>query len=226
MAQIYLGFSASPQPICLMAIMHGYRNVEKWLLQPVAKIQYAYADFSPNASKLLLSGESSKNSHKRTTELHSDSMNEESFAYNKNQRLAQLPPLLIEIGPYCKFLREARDVFVDGHFYACVAMYGISFERFQRDKAKPYGATGKHNMPEIRQILQDNKVLMDETLALCNEMSKLRNVYAHGDGAKPEEDAFKSLSWMHSFIDNETNLMRDYVIKDGILCRGDQAAVA
>ena len=146
-------------------------------------------------------------------------MNEESLAHHKTERLSQLPPLLIEVGPYCELLREARDVFVDGHFYACVAMCGISFERFQRDKAKAYGATRKHKMPGVRKILQENKVLKVETLALCKKMAKLRNDYAHGHGLKPKEDALKALTWMHSFIDNETNLMRDYVIVGGVLSR-------
>ena len=110
-------------------------------------------------------------------------------------------------------------MFVDGHFYACVAMCGISFERFQRDKANPYGATRKHKMPQVRKILQENKVIKVETLALCKKMAKLRNDYAHGHGLKPKEDALKALTWMHSFIDNETNLMRDYVIVDGVLSR-------
>ena len=88
------------------------------------------------------------------------------------ERLSQLPPLLIEAGPYCELLREARDVFVDGHFYACVAMCGISFERFQRDKAEPYGATRKHKMPRVRKILQENNVLKVETLALCKKMAE------------------------------------------------------
>jgi len=48
---------------------------------------------------------------------------------------------------------------------------------------------------------------------------KLRNDYAHGDGPKPKGDALKALAWMHSFIDNETNLMRDYVIVNGVLSR-------
>jgi hypothetical protein len=98
-------------------------------------------------------------------------------------------------------------------------MCGISFERFQRDKAKPYGATWEHKMPQVRKILQENRVLSPETLVLCKSMADLRNEYAHGDGLKPKEDALKALTWMHSFIDNETNLMRDYVIVDGVLSR-------
>ena len=181
--------------------------------------QAAYADFRPNAAKLQLSEESKKNSQKKPAELPSDALGEKSLAQHKSERLSQLPPLLIEVGPYCKLLREARNVFVDGDFYACVTMCGISFERFQRDKAKPYGATRKHNMREVRDMLEKKRVLKSGTLTLCKSMADLRNEYAHGHGLKPKEDALKALQWMHSFIDNETNLMRDYVIVDGVLRR-------
>ncbi len=181
--------------------------------------QAAYADFRPNAAKLHLSEESSKGSQEQPAELPSDSLGEKSLAHHKYKRLSQLPPLLIEVGPYCKLLREARDVFVDGHFYACVAMCGISLERFQRDKAKPYGATRKHKIWQVRNMLQENRVLSPRTLTLCKSMADLRNEYAHGHGLEPKDDALKVLTWMHSFIDNETNLMRDYIIVDGVLSR-------
>jgi len=67
--------------------------------------QPAYADFRPNAARLP-----------------SGTLDEKSLA--QNERLSKLPPLLIDNGPYCALLREARDVFVDGYFYACVAMCG------------------------------------------------------------------------------------------------------
>jgi len=182
--------------------------------------QAAYADFRPNAAKRHLSEKSSKGSQKqRPAEPPSGALDEKPFAQAKDERLSQLPPLLIEVGPYCKLLREARDVFVDGHFYACVAMCGISLERFQRDKAKTYGATRKHKIWEVRNMLQENRVLLPETLTLCKNMADLRNEYAHGHGLNPKEDALKALKWMHSFIDKETNLMRDYVIVNGVLSR-------
>ena len=181
--------------------------------------QAAYVDFRPNAAKRNLDAESAKGSQERPAELPSGEMDEKTFDHHKDEMLSQLPPLLIEVGPYCNLLKEARDVFVDGHFYACVAMCGISFERFQRDKAGPYGAMRKHKMPRVRKILQENSVLRVETPALCKKMAELRNEYAHGDGLKPKENALKALQWMHSFIDNETNLMRDYVIEDGVLSR-------
>jgi hypothetical protein len=183
------------------------------------RMQSVYVDFGPNDAKLRLSEKSSKGSQEHLTEQSSGAMDEESFAYHKDLRLSQLPPLLMEVGSYCQLLKEARDVFVDGHFYACVAMCGISFERFQRDKAKPYGATREHKIWEVRNMLKKNKVLSPETLILCKKMADLRNDYAHGHGMKPREDALKTITWMHSFVDKETNLMRDYVIVDGVLSR-------
>jgi hypothetical protein len=192
------------------------------VVRGTSQTQSAYADFSPNAAKRHLSEEISKDSQDHPAESPIGAMDEESFAYHKNERLSQLPPLLIEVGPYCKLIREARAVFVDGHFYACVAMCGISFERFQRDKARPYGATRRHKMHQVRRILTENSILKDETLELCEKMAKLRNDYTHGDGLEPKEDALKALSWMHSFIDNETNLMRNYIVVDGLLHRSDR----
>ena len=179
----------------------------------------AYADFRPNAVKYYHREELSKGLREQLVEWPSSALVENSIGYDAQERLSQLPPLLIEDGPYCGLVREARDVFVDGHFYACVAMCGISFERFQRDKAKLYGATREDKMPKIRKILRSNKVLSPNTVSLCEKMADLRNKYAHGHGLKPKEDALRSLKWMHSFIDSETDLMRDYVIVNGVLIR-------
>ena len=180
------------------------------LVSVSGQTQPAYADFRPNAAK-----------HELNEELLKGLLEQGNspFARDKLERLAQLPPLLMEDGPYCGLFREARDVFVDGYFYACVAMCGISFERFQRDKATPYGATREHKMWQVRHILEGMKALLPETFCLCKKMADLRNDYAHGHGLNPNLDALKSLGWMHSFIDNETNLMRDYVIVDGMLHR-------
>lgn len=174
--------------------------------------QPAYADFRPNVAKRHLREDLSKGSPEQVAELPSGALGEP--AQDRLERLSQLPPLLMEDGPYCGLFREARDVFVDGHFYACVAMCGISLERFQRDKA---GAKRDDKMWKVRSMLQS--ALSPETLSLCKLMADLRDEYAHGNGLNPKEDALKSLAWMHSFIDKETNLMRDYVIVDGILNR-------
>ena len=184
--------------------------------------QSAYADFSPNVAKRHLGKDMSNDSQGHPAASLIGAMDEESLAHDKNERLSQLPPLLIEVGPYCKLIREARATFVDGHFYACVAMCGISLERFQRDKARPYGAKSKHEMHQVRRILKKNSILKNETIDLCEKVAKLRNDYAHGDGLKPKEDALKALSWMHSFIDSETNLMRNYIVVDGMLHRSDR----
>jgi len=182
--------------------------------------QEAYADFRPNCAKrdLSLSKEPTEESCGRSPKLPPGGFGDEDLDHQKRQRLSELPPLLIEVGPYCALLRKARDVFVDGDFYTCVVMCGVSLEKFQRDKAKPHGAERK-GIREIRKLLKKRKVLAPKTLKLCKNMAGLRDDYAHGHGSKPREDALKALDWMHRFINNETNLMRDYVIEDGMLYR-------
>ncbi|MEN6575404.1 MAG: hypothetical protein ABFD90_03595 [Phycisphaerales bacterium] len=187
--------------------------------------QDAYADFRPNTARLHVSKGSRNDSEGRNPESSPGVIDERSLAHRRYERLSRLPPLLIEVGPYCLLLREARDVFVDGYFYACVAMCGISFERFQRDRATSCGATRRHHMGEVRSMLEKNGVLQPEALVLCEKMANLRNDYAHGYGLRPEEDALKAIEWMHCFIDRETNLMRDYVIVDGMLIRKHRETV-
>jgi hypothetical protein len=179
------------------------------LINVSSQTQPAYVDFRPNAAKCDLKDELSKVAQEQ---------DKNPFAQESLERLSQLPPLLMESGVYCALIREARDVFVSGYFYACVAMCGISLERFQRDKAAPFRAARK-KIEEVRRILQKNDVLSQKTLDLCEKMAKLRDKYAHGHGSNPEEDALKALVWMHSFIDNETNLMRHYKIVNGVLFR-------
>ncbi|MFA5077957.1 MAG: hypothetical protein WC541_00555 [Dehalococcoidia bacterium] len=187
------------------------------LVRVNGQTQTAYADFRPNTAKQKK--ELLKDSGQQVEELSSSTSDVDPLDQAMLRRFSLLPPLLIEDGPYCRLIREARDVFINGHFYACVAMCGISFERFQRDKATPYGAIPEHKMWKVRTILEDNKVLSAESLCLCKKMANLRNDYAHGHGMHPNEDALKSLEWMHSFINNETSLMRDYFIVNGILHR-------
>jgi len=183
--------------------------------------QVAFADFGPNWARLQKATRSAPLSNGATSTPPPGVLDEKLIAKMKTDRLTLLPPLLMEFGAYCTLLREARDVFVDGHFCACVAMCGISFERFQRDKARPFGANDRHKMPTIRRTLRTNKVLAPGSLALCEKMANLRNQYAHGHGQHSEADAVRALEWMHRFIDDETTLMRDYEIVNGILHRRD-----
>ncbi len=157
--RIYPRFLVSLKPTCLRVIIGWIQECGEAFVSVSGQTQAAYADFRPNAAKHHLKEELLKGSQEQVAELPSGALGEKPLAHDTWERLSQLPPLLIEDGPYCGLIKEARDVFVDGHFYACVAMCGISFERFQRDKAAPHGATQKDKMGRVRSILKKNKVL-------------------------------------------------------------------
>lgn len=170
--------------------------------------EHVYVDFGPNEA--------------RQAKQDGRKLDQPPLDERRQDRLCQLNPLLIEVGHYCQLLREARDVFIGGHFYSCVAMCGIAMERFQFDKASPYGANRKHKMYQIQRILKEKNVLKPESLTLCEKMAELRNDYAHGHGMRPQEDAVEALRMMQRFIEGETSLMRRYHVVNGKLRRSEQ----
>ena len=53
---------------------------------------------------------------------------------NAVERLWNLPPMIVKLrGEYLTLLLETRNIYVEGHFYLCVAMCGIVCERLVKD---------------------------------------------------------------------------------------------
>jgi hypothetical protein len=57
------------------------------------------------------------------------------------ERIWELPPVILEkpFGEYVSLLVEARELFIAGHFYSCVAMCGIVGERLLRRRVSFQG---------------------------------------------------------------------------------------
>jgi hypothetical protein len=180
------------------------QNAGEAILPVIGGAEHVYLDLTPNIARL----------EKQGWPVGGMPLDKE-----RQERLCQLDPWMIEVGDYCKLLREARDVFIDGYFYSCVAMCGIAMERFQFDKATPHGATRKHKMDYIRSLLEKHTVLKTTSLTLCKNMANLRNDYAHGHGVNPADDARKALDMVQEFIRVETDLMRKYRVINGKLHR-------
>ena len=50
------------------------------------------------------------------------------------ERVWELPPMILKPhGEYLALLLEAREIYLAGHFYSCVAMCGIVGERLVKD---------------------------------------------------------------------------------------------
>ena len=133
-------------------------------------------------------------------------------------RYSSLSPLMVHAGDYCDLLREARDLYVYGYFYSCVAMCGITAERIAKDifmrsllvisdgKALPPSSEAMEDLESfgaksICKFLIDVGLLKKKLQASFKNMGELRNKYSHAGGKTPEKDAQNAIGYLHDIVD-------------------------
>jgi hypothetical protein len=154
------------------------------------------------------------------------------------ERIWELPPVILKepLGDYLALLREAREIFLAGHFYSCVAMCGIVAERLVKDvfrAAVLVERAGKAARPSdaafdqfehvevsgIVRFLKEAELLSPEAAKAAESLSKLRNQYAHARGKKPDADALEAIKLLHSLVEGTVSAFKDFEIKDGAFVR-------
>jgi hypothetical protein len=123
-------------------------------------------------------------------------------------------------------LLEARQVFILGYSYACVAMCGIAAERIVKDRLRAslrVEKDGKVQMPpdraldqleyvEIRGIacfLRESGSLSERAFGAADDLGRLRNKYAHARGKQPEADAVEAIKLLHVLVDETVHVSLD-----------------
>lgn len=103
---------------------------------------------------------------------------------------------------YCDLFMEARDLFIQGYFYSCVAMCGIATERILKDiftrtvlvilNGKPTPLNNRaikdlesFGAKEICEFLIKAGILSQKLRPAFKDLGELRNGYAHAGGKKP-----------------------------------------
>ena len=157
-------------------------------------------------------------------------------------RYASLPVLLIHHGEYCNLLMEARELFINGYFYSCVAMCGTTAERILKDVFAKSLLVASNGQPKplndevikdisffsaknICEFLVDAGVLDRKLRTSFKSLGELRNKYAHAGGKKPEEDARKAIGRLHSILEGTVSIFKDFNIKAGKLVSKQTNAV-
>src|SRR6266498_3138720 len=104
----------------------------------------------------------------------------------------ELPSLIVNNpdGEYLALLLEARQLYIDGYFYACVAMCGIVNER-----------------------------LIKDTLHAAKDLGDLRNKYAHARGRQSKNDALNAIKLLQEVVEGTVSVLKDHEIKDGKFVR-------
>jgi len=153
------------------------------------------------------------------------------------ERIWKLPNIALKYpgGIYIDLLLEARDLFLDGYFYSCVAMCGIVGERIIKDlRASVSNKKGDHvqspdstaldqservDIKSIVRFLKTAEILSDEAVEAANDLRQLRNSYAHARGVNPEADAINAVKLLHTLVDGTVSVFKDFEIKDGAFVR-------
>ncbi|VVB63563.1 Uncharacterised protein [uncultured archaeon] len=136
------------------------------------------------------------------------------------ERYWEVPPLYLKpsSGPYLELLVEARELYVDGHFYSCVAMCGIVGERLIKDMLRASVLIEKYGQNQrpsdaafdqleqvgVRRIvdfLNKTGLLSDDAAKAARELGEIRNIYAHASGKNPKKDAINSITFLHTIVE-------------------------
>jgi hypothetical protein len=154
------------------------------------------------------------------------------------ERIWDVPYLALKapFGLYLGLLTEARELFVDGHFYSCVAMCGIVGERLIKDMLRAsvlIEKDGQKQRPEnaafdtlervevrgIVDFLNKAGLLSEDAANASRKLGEIRNNYAHASGKNPKMDAIKAIKLLHTLVEGTVSIFKDFEIKDGALIR-------
>ncbi len=151
-------------------------------------------------------------------------------ATDKVRRYLKLPAYIIyqddEVLP---LLLEARESYIDGHFFSCIAASVTAADRICNGLLERYGVDRNTR----RKLLEENTLgqkipqlrrrkligaAQQETLESLNILRKkhLHPKYAVG-GRTMRRDAFSALTLLHKFLEGTLSVFRDYAIENGRL---------
>lgn len=154
------------------------------------------------------------------------------------ERIWDLPAMMLTnpSAAYVALLVQARELYVSGTYYACVAMCGIVGERITKDVLRTSllvrrgneavvpseAALDQFERVEVRGLIsfaKESALLSSKSADAAIKLGELRNKYAHARGQKPQEDALTAIKLLHVLVEDTVSVFKEYDIKDGILVR-------
>jgi len=189
-----------------------------------------YLDLLPNQPK----NDESRNNFRK---LLTDRFNQHLDEYV--ERIWEIPPIILQDPTqkeYVDLLVEARELYVKGLFYSCVAMCGIVGERLVKDALRASILIQRAEKPEtptseafdqfeqvevsgIARFLGKAGVLTADATKAAKDLLEIRNQYAHARGKAAPKDAAKAISLVHKIVEDTVSVFKDFEIKDGVFTR-------
>lgn len=190
-----------------------------------AKLMEVFVDFLPNQPRTEQTRETFR-------QLLRDGF-ERSLA-STVERMWDLPPVIVKRhGDYLEMLLEARELYIRGFFYSCVAMSGVVGERLVKDMlraslliqksgsaAPPSGEAfdqlERVEISGIIRFLKEAGLLGSTSAKAASALSELRNQYAHARGKQPRSDALCAIKHLHELVEDTVSVLKEYEIRRGV----------
>lgn len=155
---------------------------------------------------------------------------------NRISRYKELPAFIIEIKDkgdnYVDLLHEARDLYVEGKFYSCIAMCGVTSERIAKDilkrsilirkleKTNPSRFSHQLDripMDIVRELVISAGLVEESIRSDFTELSNLRDKCVHARMIASKNDAQKAIKYLHNIIEETVSVFKKYKIQEGKL---------
>lgn len=152
------------------------------------------------------------------------------------ERIWELPCLNITSisKPYSDLLIEARELFVNGYFYSCVAMCGIVGERLikdvmrnsvliekdrknQRPSDDAFDQLERVEVFGIVNFLNEAGLLSKNAVTAARKLGELRNAYAHSRAGGSEKDAIEAIKYLHIIVEDTVSIFKGFDLQHGVM---------
>ncbi|GAG57011.1 unnamed protein product, partial [marine sediment metagenome] len=153
-------------------------------------------------------------------------------------RHRELPAIMVKMkdeeDEYVKILNETRRLYVEGKFYSCVAMCGVTSERIAKDifkriilvkkvnKATPskfFNQLGRIPMEVVRELVIAAGAVDSSLSNAFKKLASLRDKYVHARRISSKKDAQKAIKYLHEIIEGTVSVFKEYKIQKGKLVR-------
>ncbi|MBL7148564.1 MAG: hypothetical protein ISS80_00650 [Candidatus Cloacimonetes bacterium] len=140
-------------------------------------------------------------------------------------RYKTLPAIVVDLGVYTESLKEARQVYIEGYFYSCVAMCCVTAEKiaknilienlflqkddnFENTPEEAIKSFEKINLETIREILIKSNLISINLRKPYKKLAELRNRYMHRrEITATKSDAISALNFLNLIIEETVSLI-------------------
>lgn len=155
---------------------------------------------------------------------------------NRISRYKELPAIMVQMksdkDEYVKLLHEARKLYIEGRFYSCITMCGVTSERIAKDILKRIILIKKLNGTNPSNFFKQlDRIPMDVVRELIiaagavdsslrNDFTKLadlRDKYVHARSIESQNDARKAVKHLHAIVEGTVSVFKKYKIQQGKL---------